>query len=284
MPWLPELFSAPVLERAQEKWERERLESVPYYDGLMSGEHAALIRSFAGEPVLHDPLHGRAIGARAFEAYVTELQTWLAERNMSFEPVDDVLTETRAIEEVVLHLDGPDGRVAVPVAVIADRQSDGRLVELRIYHSQWPTLGHHVHRPPMLQRDPELLAPGVVAEYQHALAAGDIDAILATFEPDGYAREPSGAAYLHRGVEKLRELYSHLFANGGGIGLEHCTLTDDGVRCAIEYNCVRWGLTDLPPQAGVAVYERGSSGMLVAARIYDDVEPPAVSDTSVGQP
>ena len=66
-----------MLERAQEKWERERLESVPYYDGLMSGEHAALIRSFAGEPVLHDPLHGRAIGARAFEAYVTELQTWL---------------------------------------------------------------------------------------------------------------------------------------------------------------------------------------------------------------
>jgi hypothetical protein len=45
---------------------------------------------------------------------------------------------------------------------------------------------------------------------------------------------------------------------------------------------VRWGLTDIPPQGGVAVYERGSGGLLSAARIYDDVEPPVVSDTSVG--
>jgi hypothetical protein len=54
------------------------------------------------------------------------------------------------------------------------------------------------------------------------------------------------------------------------------------VRCAIEYNCVRWGVTDILPQAGLAVYERGSSGLLAAARICDDVEPPAVSDTSAG--
>ena len=40
-------------------------------------------------------------------------------------------------------------------------------------------------------------------------------------------------------------------------------------------------MTDIPPQVGVAIYERGNSGLLAAARIYDDVEPPAVSDTSV---
>jgi hypothetical protein len=39
----------------------------------------------------------------------------------------------------------------------------------------------------MLQRDPDLRAEGVVAEYQRALAAGDVDAITATFESDGYA-------------------------------------------------------------------------------------------------
>jgi hypothetical protein len=103
---------------------------------------------------------------------------------------------------------------------------------------------------------------------------------VGTFEPDGYARELSGGAYVHRGAEGLRGLYAHLFANGGGISLEHCTLTDDGVRCAIEYNYVRWGVTDVLPQAGVAVYERGSSELLSAARIHDDVEPPSVPDTS----
>jgi hypothetical protein len=34
------------------------------------------------------------------------------------------------------------------------------------------------------------------------------------------------------------------------------------------------GRTELPPQAGVAVYVRGESGKLAAARIYDDADPP----------
>jgi hypothetical protein len=75
VPWLPELFSAPVLAQLQEKRERERLEAVPYYDGLMAGERDALISSFAGEPVLHDPLHGRVTGERAFGAYVARLHS-----------------------------------------------------------------------------------------------------------------------------------------------------------------------------------------------------------------
>jgi hypothetical protein len=274
MPWLPELFSEPVLESLREKWERERLEAVPYYDGLMAGEHDALVRSFAGEPVLHDPLHGRVRGARAFEAYVTELTAWFAEKNMSFEPVDDVITQTRDLEEVVLHLDGIDGRYEVPAAIVADRGSDGGLVELRVYHSMWPIRGGHVHRPPLLQRDPDLRTSDVVADYQSALAAGDVDAILETFEPDAYAREPAGAQYFHRGRDGLRAFYEHLFSNDGGIPLEHCSQLDDGRACLLEYNVVSWGRTELAPAAGVAVYVRGESGKLAAARIYDDVDPP----------
>jgi hypothetical protein len=274
MPWLPELFSEPVLEQLQEKWERERLEAVPYYDGLMSGEPDALIRSFAAEPVLHDPLHGRVRGALAFAAYVAELRSWLAAVNMSFQPVDDVITKTRAVEEVVLHLEGDAGRVAVPVAIVADRGSDGRLHELRVYHSLWRLRGYHVHRTPMLQPDPQLRPSDVVAEYQRALADGDVNAILATFEPDGHAREPAGADYVHRGVDGLRAFYTQLFSNGGGISLEHCGMVDDGRMCALEYNIVRWGEAELPPEAGVAVYVRGESGLLTAARIYDDADPP----------
>jgi hypothetical protein len=127
-----------------------------------------------------------------------------------------------------------------------------------------------------------VVVPDVVGEYQRALTAGDLEAVLATYEDDAYTREPSGGEYVYRGKENLREVYSAQFANGGGIRLEHCTVTDNGVRCAIEYNCVRWGVTDIPPQVGVAVYERGRSGRLAGGRIYDDVEPPSVSDTSAG--
>jgi hypothetical protein len=31
----------------------------------------------------------------------------------------------------------------------------------------------------------------------------------------------------------------------------------------------------MPPQAGIGVYERGADGLLAAARVYDDIEPPA---------
>jgi hypothetical protein len=116
-----------------------------------------------------------------------------------------------------------------------------------------------------------------VADYQRALATGDVDAIVATFEPEAYAREPTGGQYIHRGADGLRAFYEGLFSNDGGIPLEHCTLIDDERACALEYNVVRWGKTELPPQAGIAVYVRGQSGKLAAARIYDDVNPPLSS-------
>jgi hypothetical protein len=114
----------------------------------------------------------------------------------------------------------------------------------------------------------------VVGEYQRALSAGDVDAIVAAFEPDGYAQEPAGAQYVHRGHDALRGFYSYLCSNGGGITLEHCAMVDDGRACALEYNVVRWGVSELPPEAGLAVYVRGDSGKLAAARMYDDVDPP----------
>jgi hypothetical protein len=101
-----------------------------------------------------------------------------------------------------------------------------------------------------------------------------VDAIVAAFEADAYAREPAGGEHIHRGRDGLRAFYERLFSNGGGIPLEHCALVDDGRACALEYNVVQWGKTQLPPQAGVAVYVRGESGKLAAARIYDDADPP----------
>ena len=70
------------------------------------------------------------------------------------------------------------------------------------------------------------------------------------------------------------------FANGGGIPLEHCALTDDGRAGALEYNIVQWGRTPMKPQAGLAVYVRGPADHLAVGRIYDDAEPPAASDSS----
>ena len=45
LPWLPELFSAPALERLREKQRRDDLRNLPYFDGMLFGELDALIES-----------------------------------------------------------------------------------------------------------------------------------------------------------------------------------------------------------------------------------------------
>lgn len=86
----------------------------------------------------------------------------------------------------------------------------------------------------MLQPDPDLRPSGVVAEYHAALATGDVDAIVAAFEPQrAMPREPAGNEYVHEGRNGLRAFYELLFSNGGGIPLEHCALIDDKGACAL---------------------------------------------------
>jgi len=274
MPWAPELFTAPVLEQVQEKWRLKELAAVPFFDGLIAGETDALVESFAGEPDLYDPVRGRIKGTRAFESFVAGLNVWLVQHKVSVENIERVVVEGGGFEEVVLHLDGPTGRGHLPFAIVADRTPEGRINELRIYYSSWPATGRHATRPPLLQPDPELREPDVVAAHQRALADGDVDAVVATFEPDGYVREPAGGQFTHRGPDGLRAYYERMFSNGGGVPLEQCALVGDGRACALEYNVVRWGATELAPQAGVAVYVRTRNGKLAAVRIYDDVDPP----------
>jgi hypothetical protein len=243
-----------------------------YWPALIAGDRD-VVRAFAPAPVISYPPANEARGDEGLLAYLDATHRWLAEHDARWRYVATTTGASRVVDEGVLTLDLPAGEVALPVATAAELDGD-MMTELRIYHSMWPLLGHHVVRPPLLKPS-ELPLVGYVAMYQDALARGDVDGVLAAFDCGGCAREPSGGPYLYCGEEALREFYAALFANSGGIGLEHCSMTDDDVRCAIEYNAVRWGKTPLAPQAGVAVYERGADGHLVAARIYDDVDPPA---------
>jgi hypothetical protein len=52
---------------------------------------------------------------------------------------------------------------------------------------------------------------------QRNVSVEDVDAIVAAFEPDGYAREPAGGQYTHTDPNDLRAFYERLFSNDGGI-------------------------------------------------------------------
>jgi SnoaL-like protein len=243
-----------------------------FYTAIIGGDLQGLASLFADSPRIDDPLQGRAVGDNGLQAYIVRAHRWLSDRFAEVRPVASTLTRTRAVEELVLRLYHEGRDIELPLALVGDLWGDG-LTAVRIYHSTWPLTGRHAIRQPILKANERLAMPDVIGRYQAALRDGWLDDILACFDPGGYAREPSGGDYVYRGPERLREFYGALLADGG-ITLEHCTATDDGTRCAVEYNCTAWGGKALTPQAGVAVYERAPSGLLGAARIYDDVDPP----------
>ena len=253
-----------------------------YLPALLAGDLAGLTAGFAGEPLLDDPLAGHVAGAPAFERFAAEKRAWLEERGARLQTLRTTRNAQRTVVENLLHLTLPGSAaglptvaslpaaVSLPVAVVGVPRADGRLTAIRVYHSLWPLIGAHWVRPALLPPDPGQHVAGIVMDYQRALAVGDVAAIVDTFEPDGYFREPAGGDYIYQGTLRLRAFMTQILS-AGGITLEHCTVTDDGVACALEFNAVAFGQKPLTPQAGVAVYERGASGRLHAARIYDDV-------------
>ena len=273
MPWVPELFSAPVLERVLDQRRRDKLVAVPYFAGLMTGDPGPLVESFGGEPEVHDPIRGRVKGAAAFTTYVTEASAWLRQHSASVDEVEHVIHDRRGFEEVVLRLDIATRSVTLPIVVVADRRLDGRIDEVRLYFSSRPLTGRHTNQPPLLQPEPHLRLSDAMAAFVQASAAGDIDAIGAAFEEDGYVRDADGGRHTHGGPDGLSRYYERLFSAGGGIPFEGCALMDDGRASLLEYNVVRRGAMPLPPQAGAAVFVPGQGGKLAAVRFYDSLPP-----------
>ena len=272
MPWFPDFANAAELARRQTRAAGLADPVAQYLLALSEGDTHALETVWPGEVVVHDPRAGEVRGHKHLRQFVRQNQSWLAEHHARIETVASTVAGGRAVVELLAHLSDDGGDMTWPVAVVVE-SPDERSVVFRTYCSQWPVDGRRHVRPPILRPGPD--HPGdVVGRYQAALDAGDAETIVNTFAPDGYFRESIGPHDAHRGTSELRSFFTRCFSAGGGIGLQHCTVTDDGVRCALEYNCLRWGSHDLPPQAGIGVFERGPNGLLAAVRVYDDVEAP----------
>ncbi len=273
MPWFPDFVAAVELTRQKTPAAGQADAVAQYFAALDKGDAHALEALWPGQVVIYDPRAGEIRGHKRLRGFVSENNAWMTEHRATIETVASTSAGGRAVVELLAHVDRDGQKVPWPLAVVAESPDEWSVV-LRTYCSQWPVTGRRPVRAPILE--PGDAHPGdVIGRYQAALDAGDADVIVTTFAPDGYFREPIGPHYLHRGAQELRSFFSMSFGAGGGIGLQDCVVTDDGVRCALEYNCVRWGRHDLPPQAGIAVFERGPDGLIAAARVYDDVEAPA---------
>ncbi|MDH2415948.1 nuclear transport factor 2 family protein [Nocardioides sp. CER19] len=272
MPWFPDFANAAELARRSTRAAGHGDPVAQYLAALADGDPGDLATTWPGGVVVHDPRAGDVHGHHHLRRFVKQSRRWLDEHGARIETVASTVAANRAVVELVAHLT-EDGHAATwPVAVVAEA-TDETSVVFRTYCSQVPVDGRRHVRPPLLA--PGVATPeGAVGRHLAALAAGDVDALVSAFAPGGYVREAIGSPGLHRGPDEIRSFYSAWFGEGGGLGLRCCLVTDDGVRCAVEYTCDSWGGHRLPPQAGILVYERDPGGRLAAVRAYDDLEAP----------
>jgi ketosteroid isomerase-like protein len=278
MPWFPDFVGAVELARRDTQHAGRDDPVAHYLRALEEGDSHLLQSVWPGHIVINDPLVGEVRGHKELRDYVRRNQSWLAKQHARTETVAATRVGQRAVVEVLAHLEQDGRHVSWPIAVVAESPDD-RSVAFRTYCSTLPHDGHRHLRPPILPAGArELDDP--IARYLTALDAGDTDEIVLTFQSDGYLREPIDPHGLHRGTDALRAFFLECFGAGGGVTLERCEVTDDGERCALEYNCVSWGSQPMAPQAGITIFERGTDGLLAAVRVYDDIEPPVVASGS----
>jgi hypothetical protein len=246
---------------------------VGYYDTLLAGDSDSLQRLLTGEPHINTPLHGEIKGPAALSQFVPEQQAWLKQREAHSELINAIVSDQRIVIELVLYMKQQARVIDLPVALAADRDGE-RLSEIHVYHSTWPLSGDHIVRAPIVRPAAEKLEePAVVKAYMAAIQKPDRELVLSLFVKDCYVRKPSGSRYKHARAEGLRNFYGAAL-NAGGVVLHHCTAAFDGHAFAVEYICDEWANVELPPHAGLAVYELAGPDKLQAARIYNDVLPP----------
>lgn len=260
---------------------------------LLSGSEADYLSLFAPEATVEDVFAGRVQGATKLLAFRS---SFVARLNavrpqpaalQTLRVTNDASASRSAVEQLLPLAAGwawdsckavahQNSSAEILFTTVADLSPSGLFLAVRLYYPSYPITGQSVQRTPLLSKNASAVTSGAVARYQMALRLGDANAVAAEFEPDGYFREPSGAYHAGAQTGVLTNFRSFFaLGRGGGIDLEHCVVTSDGVAWVLEYNCVAWGGVALPPTAGVATYEIGRSKRIMGGRVNDNVQPPA---------
>jgi hypothetical protein len=232
----------------------------------------ALARRLGGRGTIDDPIFGRASGSPALERMLAEIGGWLQRHKATYVREAVTVGIDRDVTEGSLTLDSRGREVKVPIAVVTERRPS-REVELRVYYSTRPLNGTSAARSPVMAANEGLILPPTVQRHVDALKRGEPAALVATFDSTGSIREASGER--HTGEEGLRRFYERLFggaAIGSGVEVLKAGAADDGRTFALEYTLVRSRGRDVPPQAGLALYERSDTGLIRELRVYDDSE------------
>lgn len=249
---------------------RGRLSEV-YFPALVAAQSEALAHRLGKRATVDDPFFGRSSGLSELRRDLAEMSSWLTSRDAAFECFGFVTGSDRDVTEGTLTLSITGERVRIPVGLVAERRRE-RAVELRAYYAIERLRETPNPRRETLSTSDVTVVPPPVAAHIDACARGDVNGAIASFELGGTVRDARGVT--HAKVEPsggpLAGYYERLLADGG-IQLVANARADDGRTCALEYTVVRLRGRDVAPRPGLAVYDRGESGLLRTVRVYDDV-------------
>ena len=245
-----------------------------YVPALLSGDIGDLILRLGDRATVDDPLFGRATGKAALFPTLKKASSWLAEHQGTFELGSLLAGSDRDVTEGRLILQMSGNPLALPIALVTEKRRE-REVEVRIYYSLRALRGQGAARGALLESREDVQVPPPVAALLDALACSDLDAAVASLEETATLRAGDGTLYTRAaGNHSLPSYFLHLISVGSAPGAARIAKNaraDDGRSCALEYTLTHLRGQEVEPSAGLAIYERGESGLLSAVRVYDDV-------------
>ena len=252
------------------------------YDGAVSLFRES--RQFSDEPPVIDAPWGRFEGISGIREFAEGMTARFEAEGMSVTAMFQTRSGGRSVTEVVLDLERDGVIDQVPMFVVADLGSRGKLEEVRLYCYFSFVPGLTPYRKPLFtpahleMGDPGLMT-GAVREYYtalHHMPSVDVERILRSMHPDcvfgGYGvyngQEPE------KGMDALRKVYTNMASYiPEKVGMRYETLIDDGVTGVIEWVHVisDKGRNEIGriAMSGIAAYMRGDDGRLISIRICD---------------
>jgi hypothetical protein len=237
-----------------------------YFRALLAGDAAALRALFAGSPALDDPLSGRVEGD-GIDAHAAAAQTLFAGAKVTYTPEALLETPERVVSRGQIIGRGQGGQVGLPCACVWERGEGGGFRELRAYWSPAGMKQQRGERPPVLEPREGLPLPAVISTHLQALAADDLEGVMATYLEMCLAPIP----WLDP-ADTVRRHYGAQLGNDGAVVLSPCTVTQTAGTCAVEFVTTRWDGAEIPPQAGLAVYDL-REGYICQTHLYGDLAP-----------
>ena len=246
-----------------------------YLHTLISASGEDLVRLVGADASIDDPHLGSISQPDRIIEFSRNFKDWLAEAELETERLRTTAADGQVCCEDILHIRGPQGYLQLPVGTVVSSAIDTGANIIHVYYTQWPFYQRHSVRPALYTESQTLEHHrDVIHAYFEGLASGDLEQTLNCFEADIYFREASGPPYVHWGTNAVRKYFQGLFKKGAPM-LRDDTIIDDG-RCAVmEFTVIGWNGIERDPQqyeAGLAVYQRSSDGLISAIRIYDDVD------------